>query len=168
MRNKRNTLKSPHLVKGYCDLPNLESSLVIAFHAYSRWITRCMVAACGESMGAIDVLVLRYINSSPQHAKRLTDVCIALNIVDSYIVSYALKKMIGLNLVCAAKNGKENFYKITKQGARACEQYNTLYEACFIAKLNASSIPGMSVQTDSRIMQYLAVQYDMASRELII
>ena len=74
-------------------------------HAFSRWMMRCMSAAGYEDMTTIDVLVLHHVTHRDT-AKRLADICFVLNVEDTHVVSYSLKKLAGLKLVSSARKGK--------------------------------------------------------------
>ena len=68
--------------------------------------------------GVIDVLCLHSVNHRGR-AKKLADICFKLNVEDTHIVNYALKKLIKAGLIAGQKQGKEVFYSTTERGPRA-------------------------------------------------
>lgn len=104
------------------ELSEIEFGLIIATHAFNRWMIRCMSAAGVKDMTLRDVLVMHHINHRDS-AKRLADICFVLNIEDTHVVSYSVKKLIGMKLVAGTKRGKEVFLSATKEGAALCERY---------------------------------------------
>lgn len=60
------------------------------------------------------------------HVKKLADICFMINIEDTHIVSYALKKLVSMELVQTGKRSKEvvflrpNLVKITSSATVKC------------------------------------------------
>ncbi|HBD32521.1 MAG TPA: transcriptional regulator, partial [Cupriavidus sp.] len=65
----------------------------------------CMGAAGVRDLTFLDVLVLHHVNHRGR-AKRLADICFVLNVEDTHLVTYALKKLVGLGLVAGERVGK--------------------------------------------------------------
>ncbi len=100
-------VSSAHLAEGgVVELSEYEYGLIVAGHAFDRWIVRCMAAVGGAELGRLDVLVLHSVNHRARD-KRLADICFVLNVEDSHLVNYALKKLLKAGLVEAARRGKE-------------------------------------------------------------
>jgi hypothetical protein len=76
-----------------------------------------MAAAGVKDMTPIDVLVLHHV-AHRDTEKRLADICFVLNVEDTHVVSYSLRKLAGLGLVQSAKRGKEAFFSVTAAGPR--------------------------------------------------
>ncbi|HHN66984.1 MAG TPA: transcriptional regulator, partial [Thermopetrobacter sp.] len=52
-------VSSAHLASGASPaLSELEFGMILAFHAFERWMVRCMAAAGQPGLGPLDVLVL--------------------------------------------------------------------------------------------------------------
>ena len=101
---------SAHLVSEKSpELSEFEFGLIIATNAFNRWVTRCMGAAGVKDMAAVDVLVLHHTNHRGIE-KRLADICFVLNIEDTHVVSYSLKKLMAAGYVRSQKKGKEVFF----------------------------------------------------------
>ena len=71
---------------------------MIAGHAFDRWIVRCMAAAGLPDLTRTDVMVFHHVYHR-QRPKKLADICFTLNVEDTHIVSYALKKLERLGMV---------------------------------------------------------------------
>ncbi len=110
---------SQHLISPKSpELSEVEFGLAIVGNAYERWMVRCMTAAGHPDTAALDVLVLHHVNSQQQE-KKLADICFVLNVEDTHVVSYALKKLAGMGLVEGSKRGKEVFFRTTGRGRAA-------------------------------------------------
>jgi predicted MarR family transcription regulator len=138
-KSKRPIVSSAHLVsERSAELSEFEYGLIVASHAFDRWMVRCMAAAGIGDLGPLDILVLHSVNHRARD-KKLADICFVLNVEDSHTVSYALRKLVRAGLVAARKSGKETLYAATKQGRAACERYRQVREDCLMAALDAFS-----------------------------
>jgi predicted MarR family transcription regulator len=70
------------------ELSELEFGLIIASHAFGRWMTRCMAGAGVKDMTETEILVVHHVNHRGRE-KKLADICFVLNIEDTHVVSYA-------------------------------------------------------------------------------
>ena len=83
-------VSSAHLADGALPaLSELEFGMILAGHAFERWMVRCITAAGEPGLTAIDVLELHSANHRGK-PKRLSDLCIVLGIVDTHVVLYAV------------------------------------------------------------------------------
>ena len=137
--SKRPIVSSAHLVsERSAELSEFEYGLIVASHAFDRWMVRCMAAAGVGDLGPLDIMVLHSVNHRARD-KKLADICFVLNVEDSHTVSYALRKLVRAGLVAARKSGKETLYAATEQGRSACERYRQVREDCLMAALDAFS-----------------------------
>ena len=83
-------------------LSELEFGLILLGHAFDRWMVRCMAAAGVADLSALDVLVLHTVNHRDR-PKRLADICLVLNIEDTHLVTYAVKKLQAHGLVASGR-----------------------------------------------------------------
>jgi len=157
-------VSSAHLVApGAEELSEFEFGLYIANNAFERWIVRCMAAAGTSDMSALDVMVLHTIYHRGRE-KRLADICLVLNIEDSYTVTYALKKLTRLELISGRKNGKEKLFSVTEKGGLACEEYRKIRDACLVEPFGVSTPPNDKVRNLASLLRALSGLYDQASR----
>ncbi|MBT4489369.1 MAG: winged helix DNA-binding protein [Rhodospirillaceae bacterium] len=157
-------VSSAHLVsEDAAELSEFEFGLNMAINAYHRWIVRCMAAAGQDGLGALDVLVLHLVNHR-EREKRLSDLCFLLNVEDSHVVNYSLKKLSKLDLVAADRRGKETFYGTTKEGAALCGKYREVRESCLIASHGALGQENREIGEAARTLRVLSGLYDQAAR----
>ena len=99
-------VSSGHLAAGAMPaLSEFEFAMSMTVHAFHRWMVRAMAAAGTPDLSPLDVLVLHNVNHRGK-AKRLADICLVLNIEDTHLVNYALKKLERLKLLKAGRKGK--------------------------------------------------------------
>jgi len=165
----RPIVSSAHLVsERAAELSEYEFGLILAGHAFNRWIVRCMAAAGVPDLGALDVLVLHSVNHRARR-KKLADICLVLNVEDSHTVSYALKKLARLGLVAGARSGKETLYATTEAGREACERYRRVREDCLVSALGAVAAPEggdlkRQIGVTAELLRALSGLYDQAAR----
>ncbi len=158
-------VSSAHLAEGGAPaLSEFEYGLIIAGNAFNRWIVRCMAAAGHPDLNALDVLVLHSVNHRARD-KRLADICFVLNIEDSHLVNYALKKLIKAGLVEAEKRGNETVYRTTGDGAEACARYRAVRESCLVETVRAlGQFDEGEIAAMARFLRALSGLYDQAAR----
>ena len=144
-------------------LSEFEYGMIIAHHAFSRWMVRCMNAAGYPDFSPLDVLVLHNVNHR-QREKRLVDICFVLHIEDSHTVNYSLKKLIKLNLIQKEKRGKEIFYTTSEEGARACKAYRQVRERCLTSVYRNLENEDSEITEAATLLRLLSGLYDQASR----
>jgi len=160
----KHIVSSSHLVSEQAaELSEFEFGLNMAVNAYHRWIVRCMAAAGQDGLSALDVLVLHLVNHR-EREKRLSDLCFLLNIEDSHVVNYALKKLAKQDLVAADRRGKETFYATTDEGQAACQRYRDIREDCLIASHAALGQDNQEIGEAARLLRVLSGLYDQAAR----
>jgi predicted MarR family transcription regulator len=70
----------------------VEFALTMMNNAYHRWMVRCMTAAGGPAMSPLEVLILHLVHHRGR-AKTLAEVCLILNIEDTHLANYAIRKL---------------------------------------------------------------------------
>lgn len=157
-------VSSSHLVaEGAAELSEFEFGLTLANNAFQRWIVQCMAAAGYPDLGALDVHVLHIVNHR-ERAKKLADICLILNIEDTHIVNYALKKLLKMELVAGEKAGKENYYSTTAAGAEACQRYRDVRDTCLVNAFGAFGGEEKAVGELAGLLRALSGLYDQAAR----
>ncbi|WP_247744990.1 winged helix DNA-binding protein [Shimia sp. R11_0] len=161
---KRPIVSSRHLAEGEgWEASEIEYGMIIAYNAFSRWMTRCMSAAGHAEMTSLEILALHNVNHRDKD-KRLADICFLLNIEDSHTVNYALKKLVKMGLIQSEKRGKEVFYRTSATGKAACDAYREVRERCFIDGLSKLDLSGDDMREIASSLRSLSGQYDQASR----
>ncbi|WP_300451898.1 winged helix DNA-binding protein [Accumulibacter sp.] len=157
-------VSSSHLVSEKSpELSELEFGLIIATHAFNRWLIRCMGAAGVKDMAPVDVLVLHHINHR-RTEKRLADICFVLNIEDTHVVSYSVKKLSAMGLLSSSKRGKEVFFATTEEGNALCQRYRAVREACLMPGFSGQEEENARLGDLARILRQLSGRYDQAAR----
>ena len=144
-------------------LSEVEFAVTMMNHAYHRWMVRCMTAAGGPAMAPLEVLILHLVHHKGR-AKTLADVCLILNIEDTHLANYAIKKLTQAGLLKAGKKGKEKTVEITEEGAALCTRYREVREALLV---RAARQLGHDLQDISRVaslLRALSGSYDQAAR----
>ncbi len=144
-------------------LSEMEYALVVAGNAFSRWTVRCMDAAGLSGLTALEVQVLHSTNHR-EREKTLGDLCTMLNIEDTHLVSYAIKKLVKLKLVRSGKRGKEKTVRIAKKGVEACEKYKNVREGLLISSIKSMGVEAQDVSQIAGLLRALSGQYDQAAR----
>ena len=164
MKEASRIVSSQHLISPKSpELSEMEFGLIIAWHAFARWMMRCMTTAGVKDMTPIDVLVLHHV-SHRDSEKRLADICFVLNVEDTHVVSYSLRKLAGLGLVQSIKRGKEAFFSLTEQGREVCMAYRDVREDCLMPGFTGSAEDNAQIGELARLLRTLSGRYDQAAR----
>ena len=100
-------VSSAHLVSPQsAEMSEFEFGLIVAGNAFHRWVVHCMSAAGLKDLTPLDVLVLHHVTHRARD-KRLADICFIMNVEDTHLINYSLKKLQGLGVVASSKSGKE-------------------------------------------------------------
>jgi predicted MarR family transcription regulator len=154
---------SSHLATSYPESSEFEFGLIIAYHAFERWMVRCMNAAGTKDMAPIDILILHHINHRGKQ-KRIADICFILNIEDTHLASYSIKKLVAANLVSGTKKGKEMYYSTTPKGADLCNRYKSVRDNCLIGSFTKSEDEAKTLGNIAKFLRNMSGSYDQASR----
>lgn len=150
-------LASPHSV----GLSEFEFGLIVAGHAFSRWIVRGMAAAGAADLTATDVLLVHHLCHRAR-GKKLADIGFMLNIEDTHVVAYALKKLVAAGLAQTEKLGKEVFYSPTADAEALVARYRSVREACLVDSLDAGLDNDLAAL--ARVLRTMSGMYDQAAR----
>jgi predicted MarR family transcription regulator len=157
-------VSSSHLAEGRsAELSEFEFGLIIASNAFNRWTVRCMSAAGVKDMTITDVLVLHHINHRARE-KKLADIAFILNIEDTHVVNYSLKKLQGLGLVKTERRGKEVLYSTNEAGQKLCARYFEIREQVLVSSLTGDGTETFELGELARFLRILSGLYDQAAR----
>ena len=157
-------VSSAHLVSpASVELSEFEYGLIVSNNAFSRWVIHCMSAAGLSELTPLDVLVLHHVNHRARD-KRLADICFIMNVEDTHLINYALKKLVALGVVQSRRSGKDVTYSTTELGQQRCERYREIREACLIQALHADPALNEQIGSLARLMRVLSGIYDQAAR----
>lgn len=157
-------VSSAHLAKsGMPELSELEFGLIIAANAFNRWVVRAMAAAGYPDLSAVEVLVLHSVYHRDR-PKKLADICLVLNIEDTHVVTYAIKKLAKAGLVVEGRAGKEKTVQASEQGAEACERYRVIREELLLSSVEDAGAEAAQMSRLAALLRLMSGQYDQAAR----
>ncbi|MES9873972.1 MAG: winged helix DNA-binding protein [Candidatus Sedimenticola sp. 6PFRAG7] len=145
------------------ELSEFEYGLIVAFNAFSRWMTRCMGAVGYQDFNPLDILVLHNVNHRDKE-KRLVDVAFVLNVEDLHTINYSLKKLMKASLVKSEKRGKEMFYSTTTEGQNICNEYKKVRDLCLVEPAHATEQDLSDLSRIGKVLRGTSGLYDQASR----
>jgi len=157
-------VSSAHLMSaGSQQLSEFEFGLILAGNAFNRWVVRCMAAAGLKDMTTLEVLLLHHVHHRGRE-KKLADICFMLNIEDTHVVSYALKKLVAMKLVDGERRGKEVLFAASTTGQRYIERYREVREACLVAAIGKERTSNERLGELAAFLRFLSGMYDQAAR----
>ncbi len=157
-------VSSSYLAQGAMPtLSEFEFGLIMASHAFQRWMVRCMTAAGIAGLAPLDVLVLFSVHHRTK-AKRLADICLVLNIEDTHLVTYSIRKLEAAGLVKSGKAGKEKTVTLTEQGEQACINYREVRESLLVETIKSLGLKPETASELARELRVLSGHYDQAAR----
>jgi predicted MarR family transcription regulator len=157
-------VSSGHLAAGALPaLSEFEFGMIMLNHAFNRWMVRCMAAGGVPDLSPFDVLVLHNVNHRAK-PKRLADICLVLNVEDTHVVNYSLKKLEKLKLIKGGKAGKEKIVVVTPAGQQACEKYKAVREALLVQSVLGTGIDPKKLSAFAAELRSLSGHYDQAAR----
>lgn len=157
-------VSSAHLATGASPaLSEFEFGLILASHAFVRWIVRAMAAAGFPDLSPIDVMTLHSINHR-ERGKRQADICLVLNIEDTHLVAYAIKKLERLGLVSSEIVAKEKIVSATERGEAACRAYREIRERLLVEPVKTMGFEEGRLSKLAARLRALSGQYDQAAR----
>ena len=157
-------VSSSHLADGRSPgLSEVEYGLMIASAAFNRWMIRCMAAAGMPGLSSTEVAILHSVAHRGRE-KRMADVALVLDIEDTHIVSYAVKKLEAAGLIKTRKAGKEKMVSISDKGFEACQRYGALREKLLIDSTQHSRPSEGELSEAAALLRFLSGAYDQAAR----
>ena len=169
-KDHQRIVSSAHLVSDKAaELSEVEYGLIVASNAFGLWMVRGTAAAQADfpemaDLGVIDILSLHSVNHRGR-PKKLADICFKLNVGDTHVVNYALKKLIRAELVSSEKHGKEVLYSTTDRGQELIRRYRKIREACLVDAFSAlGDVDADSLSELARRLRVLSGLYDQAAR----
>ena len=157
-------VSSAHLANSAMpEVSEMEFAIAMGNHAFQRWMTRCMDAAGASGMAPLEIQVLHLVHHR-ERPKTLADICLVLNIEDTHIVNYALRKLAERELISLGRKGKEKTVTITDSGADLCLRYGKVREALLIRSLKATGVDPAEVSRLAALLRAMSGGYDQAAR----
>lgn len=147
------------------DLSDLEFSLINITYGFPRWVEACMVASGTRGLGATDILVLHAANHRAK-GRRLAEISMVLNIDDTHLVAYALKKLIAADLVVVKRQGRESHYETTARGDEVCLEYRNVRDQFLVENVKwlIEGRPKTTLSDSTLFLRMLTTIYDQSGR----
>ena len=157
-------VSSAHLAAGASPgLSEVEYGLILAGHAFQRWMVLCAAAAGQPGLSPTEVLILHTVQHRDR-PKRQAEILLALGIEDAHIATYAIRKLAAAGLVSISRQGKEKLVATTAAGAALCARYAELRERLLARPVGSSGRAGAALSELAALLRTLSGYYDQASR----
>jgi len=157
-------VSSAHLAGGASPaLSEVEYGLIVASAAFSRWIVRCMASAGFPGLSPTEILILHSVFHRGR-AKKLADICLVLDIEDTHVVTYAIRKLEAAGFVVTGRSGKEKTVEITGSGADACRRYGEIRERLLVAPTGRTRPDEAALSDLATTLRFLSGAYEQAAR----
>ena len=122
-----------------------------------------MAAAGVPSLSPVEILIIHSVRHRGR-PKTLSDLCLVLDIEDTHVANYAVKKLDAAGLVKTGKSGKEKVIQVTEKGLEALARYSEIRERLLV---EATKLSGLSQDELSNIASHLRAlsgYYEQAAR----
>lgn len=163
-REPPRVVSSEHLVPDLSpELSEFEFGMILAIHAFNRWVLRSMGAVGVKDISTLEALLLHQVHHRARR-KKLADICFMYNIEDTPVVSYSFKMLMAMGLVESEKKGKEVLFSTTDLGAQVIERYRRVHEQCLMSQFSADDGHNSKLGEMARFLRYLTGLYDQAER----
>lgn len=157
-------VSSAHLAEGGSPgLSEVEYGLILASHAFSRWMVRCMAAAGLPGLSPMEVMILHSIRHRGRE-KKLADICLVLDIEDTHVVTYAIRKLEAAGLLSTGRAAKEKTVKITQKGAEACSRYAQIREHLLVDSTANARPPEETLSEIAAVLRFMSGAFNQAAR----
>ncbi|MEZ2132198.1 MULTISPECIES: winged helix DNA-binding protein [unclassified Sinorhizobium] len=157
-------VSSAHLAEGGSPgLSEVEYGLILASHAFSRWMVRCMAAAGLPGLSPMEVMILHSIRHRGRE-KKLADICLVLDIEDTHVVTYAIRKLEAAGLLTTGRAAKEKTVKITQKGAEACSRYAQIREHLLVDSTANARPPEETLSEIAAVLRFMSGAFNQAAR----
>ena len=157
-------VSSAHLAEvSFPEISELEFGLIIASNAFNRWVVQAMTAAGHPELSALEVLVLHTVRHKDR-PKTLAGICLVLNVEDTHLVNYAVKKLTRAGLAASGRRGKEKTVEATPAGRKACDAYREIRERLLLDAVMDRGLDPATVSQVAALLRMMSGQYDQAAR----
>lgn len=157
-------VSSAHLAAGASpSLSEVEYGLILAGHAFQRWMVLCAAAAGQPGLSPTEVLILHTVQHRDR-PKRQAEILLALAIEDTHIATYAIRKLAAAGLVKTSRAGKEKLVAITPEGAALCARYAEMREALLARAVRDTGPEAAALSSLAALLRTLSGFYDQATR----
>lgn len=155
-----------HIENSEC-LSELEYALYVATPGFWRWQVHCAEAAGANNLSALDIEVLHTVNNRARN-KKLSDICLVLNIPETHTVLYSLRKLKNDDLIEYSKSSRDRIYCSSSKGDELCKYYKKNRDKFLIGILERENIDFKSMKKIAQQLIQLSYYYEEAGRAATI
>ena len=137
--------------------------MILAGHAFHRWMVLCAAAAGAPGLSATEVLILHTVHHRGR-PKRQAEILLALAIEDTHIATYAIRKLQSAGLVATSRVGKEKLVTATEAGAVLCGRYAEVREQLLARSVDGSGPSAAALSEVAALLRTLSGHYEQAAR----
>jgi predicted MarR family transcription regulator len=145
------------------ELSEFEFALLTLMFGFQSWAERCMEASDVRGLNSMDILVLHAVNHRAR-GRRQTEICMVLNVEDTHLVAYALKKLMAAELVSSKAEGRERYFETTARGEAACLAYRKIREDFLVPNLSWVSGGERVIKETASFLRTMSALYAQAGR----
>jgi len=145
------------------DLSDFEFALFTLMFGFQTWTENCMDSANVRGLNSLDILVLHAANHRAR-GRRQTEICMVLNIDDTHLVAYALKKLMAAELVYAIADGRERHFETTAKGEYACLSYRRVREDYLVPNISWVAGSNSIIKEAAGFLRTMTAIYAQAGR----
>ncbi len=157
-------VSSAHLAAGRSPgLSEVEFGLNLATMAYQRWMVRCMAAAGLPGLSPLEVLILHTVRHRDR-PKHIADIMLVLDIEETHLVTYALRKLTKAGLIEVERAGKEKRVRASAAGIALCARYGEIRERLLVATATAAGPGEATLNEVATVLRSLSGIYNQAAR----
>jgi predicted MarR family transcription regulator len=148
-------------------LSTFEYDLITVMFGFFRWIETCMNASDVIGLNSLDILILHALNRRPK-GQRVSEIGVVMNIDDTHLVAYSLKKLANAGLVEAKRIGRERIFVTTSEGDAACTDYHRVRERFLVREVVKRTGDLDQFEKAAATLSDLASMYDRAGRAALL
>lgn len=157
-------VSSAHLAAGGSPaLSETEFGLMLAVNAFERWVVRCMAAAGTPNLSPLEVIILHIVRHRDR-PKPCADIALILDIEETHVATYALRKLEKAGLVTMRRAGKEKVVEATAAGIEACTRYAAVREQLLVKPLRTSGPSEEMLSDVGEVLRALSGYFNQAAR----
>ena len=157
-------VSSAHLARSQSPaLSEIEYGLMVFSSAFNRWMVRCMAAAGLPGLSATEVAILHSVAHRGRE-RRMADIALVLDIEDTHVVSYAIKKLEAAGLIKTRRQAKEKLVQISEEGFEACRRYGQLREKLLLDLTRQAGLREEKLSENAALLRLLSGAYNQAAR----
>jgi predicted MarR family transcription regulator len=148
-------------------LSDFEFAMIVSVNGFLQWVVHCAEAAGARGLSSLDVLVLHMVNHRARD-KKLSDICLVMNIEDTHTVAYSLKKLEEQGYVAHKHNGRDRVYYSAADGDAFCNTYRQIRHDNLVAALKDEEADFESIAKISKVLTRVGRYYLHASRVALV